>query len=131
LTQEEEDNRERSARNVGQRYPEWSPEEILEWRSATIANEAEFLRARWLWDRRPKRLLLPLFWRGVMLMGVPLTLLVVAALWPPSVTQDVIEGGAAGLLIIWGVESLTELYLWERWRADYSRAIARLFTRQD
>jgi len=109
-------------------HPARPPEAILSLWSITQFDQADLERARWVWEHRPKRRFSAGFWRWLACILAP----AVAApfLHLPRPFGDVLVDVSfvAGLVLVFLFSRESDQ--WAKWRADYSRAIDRLFFRR-
>jgi len=109
---------------VRQLYPEWPPEVILHSRSVVQFDQADFERARWVWQRRPKGPFSAMFWRWLACILAPL----MAAPFLPPPFGDVLCLASLIVGCVLTFLSNRKIDEWARWRSDYSRAIDRLIS---
>jgi hypothetical protein len=102
-------------------HPARPPEVILSSWSVTQFDQADLERARWVWERRPKRRFSAKFWLWLACSLAP----AVAApfLHLPQPFGDVLVDGSFVASCVLVFLSSRESDEWARWRADYSRAI--------
>jgi len=122
---------------LSKRYHEWRlrhlhparpPQAIISSWSVTQFDQSDLERARWVWQRRPKRCFSAGFWRWLACILAP----AVAGpfLHLPQPFGDVLLDASfvAGCVLVF--LSSRESDEWVQWRADYSWAIDRLLSRQ-
>jgi hypothetical protein len=104
------------------------PEAILSSCSGTHFDQSDFERALWIWQRRPKRPSCTRFWLRLACIFAPAAAAAFLHLHLAQPFADV-------LLITTSVASFVLLFLycqgeaeWERWHADYSRAIDQMLS---
>ena len=105
-------------------HPARPPETILSSWSVTQYDQADLERARWVWERRPKRHFLA-FWRWLACILAPALAAPFLHLPRPfaDILVDVSFVGGCVLVFLYGREEDQSA----QWRADYSAAIDRLF----
>ena len=109
-------------------HPGRPPEAILSAWSVTQFDQSDLERARWVWQRRPKKRFSAAFWRWLACILAPAVVAPFLHLPRPfgDVLVDVSFVAGLVLVFLYGRESDDSA----RWRADYSRAIDRLLSRQ-
>jgi len=114
------------------RYHEWRmwhlhparpPEAILSSWSVMQFDQADLERARWVWQRRPKRRFLA-FWRWLAAILAPAVAALFLHLARPFGHVLVDVSFVAGCILVFLFSRESDQ--WAQWRADYSRAIDRL-----
>jgi len=105
------------------------PEAILSSWSVTQFDQSDFERARWVWQRRPKKRFSARFWRWLACILAPAVATPFLHLPRPFGDVLVDSSFVAGCVLVF--LSSRELDEWVQWRADYSRAIDRLLSRQN
>jgi hypothetical protein len=103
-------------------HPSRQPEAI----SVAHFDQSDFERARWVWQRRPKRRFAA-FWRTLACIMAPAVAAPFLHLPQPFADILVAVSGGAGFVLWFGYSR--ELDKWSQWRADYSRAMDRLLSR--
>jgi hypothetical protein len=101
------------------RFPELPPSALLDSLNLDLGDigHGEFIRAQWMWDRKPKSLFgdglsayLLLFFIGLLLLLVPLAGIILSPVWSLS------------MLCVVGRDSVRLL----RWRREYESSVARI-----
>jgi hypothetical protein len=121
--------------NESKRFHEWRlwhlhttrpPEAILSSCSATHFDQSDFERARWLWQRRPRRPSCTRFWLRLAYIFAPAAVAAFLHLYLPQPLADVLLGTTSvASFVLWFLYRQEEAK-WAQWHADYSRAIDRL-----
>jgi hypothetical protein len=115
---QKQDDPEREAR-----YPAWPPRVLLEVKLIPPGNPDDLEKAQWLWVNRPK----PDRWDGRILEAV-IALLASLSLSPwlgPSLAAWLAKWSLlCAAFFFW--RQAREMKRWDRWKADYCRALDRL-----
>lgn len=118
------------------RYHEWRlchlhtarpPEAILSSCSVTLFDQSDFERARWMWQRRPKRPSCAKFLLRLTSIFAPAAVAAFLHLHQP-LADVLLDTTSVASFVLWFLYG-RELDKWAQWHADYSRAIDQLLSR--
>jgi len=117
-------------------YKEWRqwrlhtarpPEAILSSCSVTHFDQSDFERARWIWQRRPGRPSCTRFWLRLACIFAAAAAAFLHLHLPQPFGDVLLVTTSVASFVLWFLYCQEEAE-WERWHADYSRAIDRLLS---